>query len=243
MAWEWPELATTWRLEDPSAGTIHFLKVARSGHFPTVLAEAERMRWARRFVSVPEVIESGSEGGVDWLGTIALPGTDATRHPWRDDPARLVPALARGLAAFPPAAPAASCPFRFTAATALDHARKRVRDGVAKPSDLHPEYEHLTLAGAIDELELLAPDAEDLVVAHGDYCLPNILLDPGGGITGYVDLGELGVADRWSDIAVGAWSVTWNLGPGWEDVFYDAYGVQPDARRIEFYRILYDLTS
>ena len=44
-------------------------------------------------------------------------------------------------------------------------------------------------------------------------------------------------------VAVGAWSVTWNLGPGWEELFYEAYGVEPDEPRIEFYRLLYDLAS
>ena len=44
-------------------------------------------------------------------------------------------------------------------------------------------------------------------------------------------------------IAVGAWSVTWNIGPGWEDLFYESYGVAPDPDRITFYRLLYDLAS
>ena len=70
-----------------------------------------------------------------------------------------------------------------------------------------------------------------------------MLLADDGSVTGYVDLGEMAVADRWSDIAVGAWSVTWNLGPGWEPLFYEAYGVEPDERRIAFYRLLYDLAS
>jgi kanamycin kinase len=243
VAWEWPDQVTTWRLEDPRAGDVHFLKVARSGHFPTVLDECERMRWARPYLPVPTVLDCGSDGTIDWLLTVALAGTDATKHPWRADPNRFVPALAKGLAAFHAAAPVDSCPFDFTLATAMEHVRRRVRDGIATPADLHPEHQHLTLERALGELERLAPDREDLVVCHGDYCLPNVLLDDAGIATGYVDVGEMAVADRWCDIAVGAWSVTWNLGPGWEDLFYDAYGAQPDERRIAFYRLLYDLAS
>ena len=37
-----------------------------------------------------------------------------------------------------------------------------------------------------------------------------------GRCSGQVDLGELGVADRWADLAVATWSTTWNYGPGWE---------------------------
>lgn len=243
MAWEWPEESTTWRLEAPDPETVHFLKVARAGHFPTVLDEGDRMRWARPFLAVPEVIESGSDGAVDWLVTVGLHGTDATKHAWHSDPARIVPALASGLAAFHAAAPVASCPFDFRVATALEHVRRRVRDGIAEPGDLHPEHQHLTLEEAIERLELLAPEHEDLVVCHGDFCPPNVLLDDKGEITGYVDLAELGVADRWCDLAIGAWSVMWNFGPGFEDLFYDAYGVRADHRRIAFYRLLYDLAS
>jgi kanamycin kinase len=242
VASEWPDQAT-WRLEEPSTRRVHFLKVTDTGHFPTALDEAERLHWARPHLPVPEVVDSGSDADVDWLLTDALYGTDATKHSWLADPARIVPAFARGLAAFHSAAPVDACPFDFTATTALEHVRGRVRDGVAKPADLHPEHQHLTLPHALDELERLAPEHEDLVVSHGDYCFPNVLLDGDGRVTGYVDVAELGVADRWCDIAVGAWSVTWNVGPGWEDLFYESYGVQPDAARIAFYRLLYDLAS
>ncbi len=71
---------------------------------------------------------------------------------------------------------------------------------------------------------------------------PNVLIDEGR-IAGYLDLGELGVADRWCDVAVGAWSTTWNVGPGWEDIFYESYGIAPDPDGIEFYRMLYSLAS
>jgi kanamycin kinase len=243
VVWEWPDQSTTWRLVHPGDDLVRFLKVSRSGHFPTPMQEAERMRWARASLPVPEVIDAGTDGDLDWIATTALPGTDATRHPWKADPERLVPVLARGLAAFHRAAPAERCPFQFTTGIAIGHARARVERGIATAADLHPEHQHLTIEEAVAELERLAPDREDLVVCHGDYCLPNVLLDDAGAVTGYVDLGELGVADRWWDIAVGAWSVTWNLGPGWEELFYDAYGVEPDEQRIAFYRLLYDLAS
>ena len=60
---------------------------------------------------------------------------------------------------------------------------------------------------------------------------------------GYVDLGELGVADRWWDVAVGAWSAGWNFGQEHEARFYEGYGIEPDPERIRFYRLLYDVVS
>jgi kanamycin kinase len=219
------------------------VKVLQSGHFPTAPDEAARMKWARNHLLVPEVVAGGSDGPVDWIVTAALAGLDATRHPLRAEPERLVPILARGLAAFHATAPVDACPFDFRASTAIAHVRERVRNGIATPADLHPEHAHFTIEAALRELEHLAPATEDLVVCHGDYCFPNVLLDNDGTITGYVDLGELAVADRWWDVAIGAWSTTWNIGPGWEELFYESYGIEPDARRIRFYRLLYDLSS
>ena len=60
---------------------------------------------------------------------------------------------------------------------------------------------------------------------------------------GFVDLGERGVADRWWDLAVATWSVTWNFGPGLEDLFLKEYGIERDQARIEYYRLLYDVVS
>jgi kanamycin kinase len=243
VTWEWPGLTTTWRLDAPDTDDVHFLKVVRSGHHPTLLDEAARTRWARACLPVADVLDSGADGEVDWMLTRAIAGTDASRHPLKAEPATIVPILARALAAFHAAAPVAACPFDFRIPRALAHARERVRTGIVKPKDLHDEHAHLTVDSALDELERLAPPTEDLVVCHGDYCFPNVLLDDRGVVTGYVDLGELAVADRWWDVTVGAWSTTWNVGPGWEHVFYEAYGVEPDDERIRFYRLLYDLAS
>lgn len=42
---------------------------------------------------------------------------------------------------------------------------------------------------------------------------------------------------------MGSWSTKWNIGPGWEQLFLDAYGIEEDRLRMTFYRLLYDLIS
>jgi len=61
-------------------------------------------------------------------------------------------------------------------------------------------------------------------------------------LAGHVDLGSLGVADRWADLAVAAMSVTWNFGPGYEDMVYRGYGIEPDEQKIAYYRRLWEAT-
>ena len=73
------------------------------------------------------------------------------------------------------------------------------------------------------------------------------ILRYGGGVsddgywTGHVDLGALGVADRWADLAIATWSCDWNYGPGWQDTLLNAYGIDPDPIRTRYYRVLWDL--
>ncbi len=233
---------TTWRLTGPT-GRVRYAKVHTGGtRFPTLREEAERMTWAAPHLSVPVVVALEEMGSTTILLTEGLPGRDATDRAWRSDPATLVLALGSGLRAFHGAVDEARCPFRFDLERALNHVRRRVGTDAIDPAGFHAEHAHLTPAAALARLERTAPGGEDLVVCHGDYCPPNVLLERGT-VTGYVDLGELGVADRWWDVTVGAWSAGWNFGPDLEPMFYEGYGIAPDPVRITFYRLLYDLVS
>ncbi len=82
--------------------------------------------------------------------------------------------------------------------------------------------------------------ADDLVVVQGDACAPNTIIGAEGAFVGHVDLGLLGVSDRWADLAIASRSLDWNYGPGWQDEFFAAYGVARDEERIRHYRALSD---
>lgn len=120
-----------------------------------------------------------------------------------------------GLRAMHEALPVAACPFSWMAAGRLADVRLRAGQGRIDPARWHEDHQPLGLGRA---LELLAdvPPVDRLVVCHGDSCAPNTLLTDDGRWSGHVDLGELGVADRWADLAIATWSTEWNYGPGWE---------------------------
>lgn len=240
LAYQHAKHSVVYRLSRARAPEL-FVKLSLAGHYPTLFAEAERMRWARPYLPVPNVVRQGSDGSISWLVTSPLPGRDGTHPDLTKHPADLTQILARGLRRFHDSAPVETCPFDFRIDRAFAHVRARLGAGHIDPSrDFHEEFAHLTPSMAVELLESTRPASEDLVVCHGDYCLPNVLVE-GGEATGYLDLGELGVADRWWDLAVATWSLTWNLGPGFEELFLNEYGVSPDRDRTRFYRLLYDL--
>ena len=81
------------------------------------------------------------------------------------------------------------------------------------------------------------------VLVHGDACAPNTLISDDGAWTGNVDFGDLGVGDRWADLAIASLSLDWNFGEGHQLELFDAYGIAPDEDRIRYYRALWELES
>lgn len=85
-----------------------------------------------------------------------------------------------------------------------------------------------------------ASEVDRLVVCHGHACAPNTLIDDDGRCCGHVDLGDLGVADRWADLAVAEWSLRYNYGGDLRVEFFDAYGIAPDYDRMDHYLRLWE---
>lgn len=64
------------------------------------------------------------------------------------------------------------------------------------------------------------------VLVHGDFCLPNVLVEEGK-FSGLVDLGGAGLASPEVDLAAGVWTLQYNYGTGHAREFLDAYGWPP----------------
>jgi len=218
-----------------------FVKWAPEGSGINLAAEAARLEWAAAFTPVPRLLGADADDAGSWIITCALPGQMAVTSRWKAEPRTAVTAIGQGLRALHEALPARACPFTWSASHRLADVRRRARLGRLDPARWHHDHQNLGVAAA---LRLLAdiPPAGQPVVCHGDACAPNTLLTEDGRCSGHVDLGSLGVADRWADLAVATWSTTWNYGPGFQTRLLDAYGIAPDPDRTRYYRLLYDLS-
>ncbi len=198
------------------------------------------MTWAVAYTPVPRVLGLDADGEGSWLVTAALPGHNAVSQRWLADPRAAVTAIGEGLRAMHDALPVSDCPFSYMAQRRIAAAQRAAAAGWLDTSDWAPEHLELSIEGAIAQVQNI-PTADQLVVCHGDACAPNTLIADNGRWSGHVDLGDLGVADRWADLAVATWSTEWNYGPGWEELLLDAYGIEPDAGRTRYYRLLWEL--
>lgn len=202
----------------PEAG--QYVKwVPHIGEF-NLAAEAARLRWAGGYTVVPEVVDLGADEHGSWLRTRALAGRSAVDPRWLADPHSAVRAIGTGLRTLHDRLPVAECPFDWSLETRFAW--------IKRPADRI--------------LISQAPPIDAPVVCHGDACAPNTLIGEEGRWAGHVDLGRLGVADRWADLAVATYSLGWNYAGEWTDELLDAYGIERDDDRIAYYRRLWDAT-
>ena len=87
------------------------------------------------------------------------------------------------------------------------------------------------------------------VLSHGDFCLPNIYLD-NGIISGFIDLGDAGIGDKWRDIALCYRSLKHNAegaygGKVYPDTdpmqLFKKLQIEPDWDKIRFYLLMDEL--
>jgi kanamycin kinase len=180
--------------------------------------EVQRLEWAGQYISVPRVLGVGEDQEGRWFLSTPLTGESAVSPRWARQPEVAVTAIGEGLRLMHDSLPVVSCPFSWSVQVRL-----------------------ATVADPARAEELCdAPPVDRLVVCHGDACSPNTIIREDGQVSGHVDLGSLGVADRWADLAVATMATTWNYGPGWEGQLLDAYGIAPDPVRTQYYRTLWN---
>ena len=199
-------------------GPGFYLKKAPKG---TLEKEARMTRFFHEKGLAAEVLAYES-GEWDFMLARRLPGEDCIDPMYLSDPARLCDTTATLLRALHEMDPA-SCPVNRTA----DYLATARRNYEAKAYDisLFPDnwgYASPEAAWAVVEAHASALQSDTLL--HGDYCLPNILLD-NWQLQGFIDLDAAGLGDRHIDLFWGMWSLQFNLKTDrYRDRFLDAYG-------------------
>jgi aminoglycoside phosphotransferase len=229
-----------------------YSKTAYGDHRRTALtAERDRTAWlATTSVAGPVVLDWIEEGDTATLVTSTVPGIPASDVD-RDRASLAIEGVARILADLH-SLPVVECPFDQRLPVMLAAARENVAAGRVDAGDFDEERRGLTAEDALRLLEQAEPTAagreeSDLVVCHGDFCLPNVLLDPDSlRPTGVIDLGLLGVSDRHRDLALVTRSISSpHINRGYRaqdaDQLLGLMNGRVDPSRLAFYRLLDEL--
>ena len=158
----------------------------------------------------------------DWLLTPRVNGEDATHSTYLSDGKRLAETLGEILRALHELS-ATDCPINHRLTAYLDLAKKNYREGnfdtgffICDKPRTKDEIYRRALEGF--------PYLESNCLIHGDFCLPNVIFNDWK-LSGYIDLGNGGIADRHIDLYWGAWTLNFNLKTDkYRERFFDAYG-------------------
>ena len=105
-------------------------------------------------------------------------------------------------------------------------------------SQLQAENLDFGLKELFEKLSKTKPIDFEPVFTHGDYCLDNVIFDFDG-LSGFIDMGNGGIADRYQDIALAIRSVQDDISGELVGLFCEEYGLREiNINKMEFYILL-----
>ncbi|MBQ9083743.1 MAG: aminoglycoside 3'-phosphotransferase [Clostridia bacterium] len=209
------------------AARVYFIRHGQDGYYlktapkGSLTQEARLNRYFHSLHSGPEVLayESLAE---DWLLTRQVPGEDCTHAQYLSDPVRLADTTA-GLLRALHEMPVSDCPVHHTERY-IRAVRENHRKGIFDATLFPDGWGMPTVEEAHRIAEAALPCLKSDTLLHGDYCLPNIVLE-NWHFTGFIDLGNGGIGDRHIDLFWGTWTLCFNLHTdAYCGRFLDAYG-------------------
>jgi aminoglycoside phosphotransferase len=134
----------------------------------------------------------------------------------------------------------ADCPFNQRLDRQFELVEQRTYAGLVDEDDFDAERRGKRAGDLLEELKRTRPTSEDLVFTHGDFCLPNVIINPQQTeMSGLIDWGRGGIADRYQDIALAARSLAHNFSSQWIPLLLEEYGLTtPDQEKLRFYQLL-----
>jgi len=213
--------------------------------------EYEMMVWLEGKLPVPKIICQLAENGSSYLLMSRVNGTMSCDLNYIHNPDQLVDLLAEGLKMLW-SVNITDCPCDNRLNKRLRSAEYNVQNNLVDLENTEPETFGDNGFKNPEELLKWLKDhrpAEDTVLTHGDYCLPNIFAEQGN-VSGFIDLGKTGIADRYQDIAICYRSLKHNLAGMYgghgpiaydADILFDRLGIEPDWEKIRYFTLLDEL--
>lgn len=208
--------AQVWFLDK---GPGFYLKKAPKG---TLEKEANMTAFFFSKQLAPEVLayESLSQ---DWMLTVRARGEDCIDPMYVNDPKRLCDTTAQLLRMLHET-DTANCPVKDRTKEYLSTAISNFHFGNYDRSLFPDNWGYTTAEEAMRELETNGKYLKADTLLHGDYCLPNIMLD-NWQFSAFIDLDSAGVGDKHVDLFWGLWSLQFNLKTdAFRERFLDVYG-------------------
>ena len=213
--------------------------------------EVLAMHWLEGQLSVPKVIAYECRDTKSYLLMTRMLGKMTCDESYMSDPEKLTALLAQALQELWKV-DISACPLNWTLDRKLQAAQFNINHNLVDIENVEPD----TFGpGGFENPEALLQwlkankPKEELVLSHGDFCLPNIYITDDDRF-GFIDLGRTGISDKWQDIALCYRSLKHNYTgkyavkeyPGYyPDMLFEKLGLRPDWDKIRYYTLLDEL--
>lgn len=209
------------------------------------------INWLQGKLPVPKILSYEQDYEYQYLLMSKIPGLMSAKKIFFEAPQELIERLAQALKMFWNVN-ISDCPRSRILDIELEEARYRVENNLVDFNSVvqstFGEERFENPKDLLYWLESNKPDCEP-VLSHGDFCLPNIFID-NNKISGFIDLGKTGVADKWKDIAICYRSLKWNAQGMYggkvypnvnPDYLFEALGIKPNFDKLRYYILLDEL--
>ncbi|HYW51842.1 MAG TPA: APH(3') family aminoglycoside O-phosphotransferase, partial [Gemmatimonadaceae bacterium] len=206
-----------------------------------IVSEFARLDWLADRLPVARVRHFVHTTQAAWLLTDAVAGQSAysclVEQPERG--ADIVEELVRFMRMIH-GLPITDCPFHAGHRLRMADAWRNVTAGRVDTDDFDEARRGWTAEQVRDRLEAQLPPSFAQVVTHGDFTLDNVMMLDGR-VTGCLDVGRVGVADPYQDLAL-LWNSLAEFGDGLQTAMFRAYGIdEHDERKLQFHLCLDEL--
>ncbi len=213
--------------------------------------EYRMMGWLFDKLPVPKILCFEKDNNINYLLMSKIEGEILCSTEMLENPEYLVKLLADGLKMLW-SIDISSCPYRNAVSDKLRLAEYKIENNLCDIENVEPEtYGENGFESPLNLLQWLKENkpTEELVFSHGDYCLPNIFVKDEK-ISGFIDLGRSGVADKYQDIALCYRSLQRNLNGAYGGKVYNTFDatllfneleIEPDFEKINYFNLLDEL--
>lgn len=198
----------------------YFLKSAPKGMLER---QAIMTRYFNSIGLTAKVVSYICDHDRDWLLAEQVKGDDCLAAKYLEQPERLVDTLAQQLLLLHDT-DFSACPVQNHTELYLASAKRNMQTGNYNKTDFPDSFGYKSAGEAWAVVESRGNLLQCDTLLHGDYCLPNIMLDDWQ-FSGFIDLDAGGVGDRHVDLFWGVWSLEYNFKTDkYRGRFLDAYG-------------------
>lgn len=227
--------AGVWRVE--MAGRVeYYLKVVPQEDDYELRQEADRLAWVASRFPAPTVSAFGVEAGQTYLLSAAIQGILLSDLLSDKDNITIVKDVGRSLQRLHQLA-ITDCPFDMQLTRRLALVEARLQTGEVDLDNFDEARQGQSAEGLWAEVLAHRPATEDLVVTHGDFTPANILINPQTlEVSGWIDWGRAGIADRYQDIALMVRELESEL----HAPFLEGYGIVQsiEPEKIAYYQLV-----